>query len=401
MAKGNDWIEFKRLEGWKEPEDHQDSNSYMMNSLALAVWWGFDSVLKDIVESGADINLPGTLCGNALQTAVRHGRFTTVKALTDLGADINYIPEDGEAPLESAIICGWQEIIDYFLQLGADVNQLNNGRTIWGGPLGAAALGNDVPNMMRLIAMGANIHRGIEGVGSTLQRAPPGTVLDTAVFGGCVEATLLLLASGASPYRESIVHLACRLFLPVKGPEDKILKKAEKLVQGFAALGHHIEIHQKWQLPLRQRRQWPVMFRAKRTAAPLSHREMAGSSERLVSRSEVGTVVEDDDRVGPPADVTGTRLAEVNSSGVGSDKMPQTFQSESRGKVERWHPGSGKLQPKEMESFLRWLGAGTPWVMDESGMLRWDPQHVGRPTYGPRDRRWDSFMEEGSLFFGV
>jgi len=46
--------------------------------------------LKEIVESGADIDAPGDLLGNALQNAVFSGHMEAVRNLLDLGADINF-----------------------------------------------------------------------------------------------------------------------------------------------------------------------------------------------------------------------------------------------------------------------------------------------------------------------
>ncbi|OCT48035.1 hypothetical protein CLCR_04304 [Cladophialophora carrionii] len=80
--------------------------NYTVNSLTFAAIWGLDSVLSRIVESGADIDLPGAHNGNALQCAVFLDRPTTAKILLDLGADANSdeVERLRRTPLVTAIL---------------------------------------------------------------------------------------------------------------------------------------------------------------------------------------------------------------------------------------------------------------------------------------------------------
>jgi len=212
-----------------------------MNSLAIAAFFGFNSVLKAIVESGADIDAWGTLCGNALQSAVFSGHMEAVRNLLDLGADINF-PGCGAygTALMAAICLGKQEIMDFLLELNADA-------TIAGGyyhtALHMAALKDDVPTMKRLIQRGADIDLGRdswsdkESQDSLRSSSLP---LGMAVSYGSSRAALFLIASGASlcniPVSEWANKLAYGRFeAPTK---DWALMFAEEL----SHLGHYIEV---------------------------------------------------------------------------------------------------------------------------------------------------------------
>lgn len=206
---------------------------YAMNSLALAARWKLYDVLWDIVQSGADINLPGSSNGNALQTAVYHGDLAAVKILRDLGADINHVGDGTfyHSPLITAVLRGHQDIINVLLCMGADVHDQGG---IHGGALHAAASCDDVSAMRRLVEAGVDVDCA---GGEDWRRTP----LSQAVMGGNIEAALYLLGLGASTGGYSIVGLAnglARAHRPGRVTVDSI----ERVVQGLADLGHHVGV---------------------------------------------------------------------------------------------------------------------------------------------------------------
>ena len=237
-----------------------------MNTLALAVVWGLDSVLSKIVESGADINLAGGPDGTALQCAALRGRTTTARILLDLGADVNYNQSKGTwgTSLMTAILFDRQQMIELLLEVGADVNV---GFGAYYRPLNSAACTNNIPTMKRLIERGANVHYGEDkaGLGQNYFSSHE-TALGMAVRYGRIEAALTLLERGASLGDGSIVDMANRVLKYPLGhlgqpvPTDRV----ELLIQGLAALGHDIEVNEEDQIPnVSGTHQGPVKFKFK------------------------------------------------------------------------------------------------------------------------------------------
>jgi hypothetical protein len=237
---GNDVICFVTYLA-KDGTERMYTMNKAVNSLALAAVWGLDSVLSRIVESGADINLPGGFFGNALQCAAYGGHITTAKILLDLGAEANYVQIDWTygTPLMTAILVGRQQMIDLLLERGVDVNV---GSGSFYRPLSSAAFMNDIPTMKRLIEVGADIDYGEDkdapGQGHLFTEE---TALGMAVSSGKIEAALFLIQRGASFCGRSIIDVANCISARYY-PQTMPVERVESLVQGLAALGHHIEV---------------------------------------------------------------------------------------------------------------------------------------------------------------
>jgi hypothetical protein len=203
-----------------------------MNSLAIASLFGFNSVLEEIVNSGADIDAPGTFMGNALQNAIYNGHIETVKTLINLGADIN-CPDCGGwgSALMTAIRFNRQDIVDMLLELKVDV-------TVGGGAyytaLHSAAYMDDVPTMKRLIQLGANIDFGKDSWKPFNINLP----LGMAVSYGCSRAVLYLIASGASLCNIPVEKWANALASGGGMSKEWALRFAEEL----SILGHYVEV---------------------------------------------------------------------------------------------------------------------------------------------------------------
>jgi hypothetical protein len=227
---GDDFLEFST----NSTRDELKARKRNMNSLAIAAFFGFNGVLKEIVESGADIDAPGTIWGNALQSAVSSGHMEAVRNLLDFGADINFPGCGGYGTaLMAAIGWGNQEIIDLLLELNANV-------TIRGGlyytALHTAVLRHDVPTMKRLIQREADIDFGRDSWKPYSDSLP----LSMAASNGSSRAALLLIASGASLCNIPISKWANRLAIGhSKAPtKEWALMFAEQL----SHLGHYVEV---------------------------------------------------------------------------------------------------------------------------------------------------------------
>jgi ankyrin repeat protein len=59
------------------------------NALQAAAWSGNESIVRLLLDRGADINAQGGRCGNALQAAAYRGYESIAQLLLDRGADIN------------------------------------------------------------------------------------------------------------------------------------------------------------------------------------------------------------------------------------------------------------------------------------------------------------------------
>ena len=214
-----------------------------MNSVTIAICWGFDSVLRAILQSGANADLPGTTRGNALQTAIYGNQPSAVKILIEEGADINYTPcGRWDTALMAAIRSQRQGIIDYLLEQKADVNI---GAGVDHRPLNIAAACNDVPTIECLIALGADIHYG---EGNLTSEETPGLALEDTALGmaiefGSIDAILCLLAKGASLCGNSVVDIAN---WSCKGTHNNRVQlheeKALSLQRGLIGLGYDLEI---------------------------------------------------------------------------------------------------------------------------------------------------------------
>jgi len=83
---------------------------------------GNETIVKYLVDHGADVNLD---CYDryALNYACsRNGNKIIVKYLVELGADVNHVEPNGNTPLSEACIFVHETIIKYLIEKGADMN---------------------------------------------------------------------------------------------------------------------------------------------------------------------------------------------------------------------------------------------------------------------------------------
>jgi ankyrin repeat protein len=158
--------------------------------LYIAARNGHDSIVKFLLEQGADINdggypAPSTwspLCGAAM-----HGHLSTVKLLLDQGANIHAASETNHTAIQAASKAGHPDIVNLLIQRGANASACDEER--WTCLQAASKYGHeDVVKL--LLDNGADVHaRDREGW----------TSISTASKAGQVRIVDLLLQHGADP----------------------------------------------------------------------------------------------------------------------------------------------------------------------------------------------------------
>ncbi len=81
------------------------------------------TIVKDLLDNGADVNAVGQDKKTPLHWAAAHGRKDAVDALLKVkGIDVNAKDQGGKTPLHFAAESGYQQVVQALLDKGADVN---------------------------------------------------------------------------------------------------------------------------------------------------------------------------------------------------------------------------------------------------------------------------------------
>ena len=117
------WIRLRRPEEslWGTPDLSKPSNT-IGPSIYYVSEAGLLQLLKQLIETGADVNARGGFYGNALQAASFMGHQKIVHLLLDKGADVNAQGGQYGSALQVASFKGHQQIVQILLDAGADVN---------------------------------------------------------------------------------------------------------------------------------------------------------------------------------------------------------------------------------------------------------------------------------------
>ncbi|KAM3423938.1 hypothetical protein BST61_g1332 [Cercospora zeina] len=180
------------------------------SGIYYASFLGLDTVVRDLVERGADVDAQAGNHGNALYAASYQGYADVVRSLLEKGADIN------AGALTAAFEEGHAEIVRLLLEKGADINA---------GALAAASKRGHIEIIQLLLEKRANVNaykalhaaaaRGYtEIVRLLLEKgagADTGSVLYAASQRGDVEIVRLLLDKGADVNAEANFEAAYRL----------------------------------------------------------------------------------------------------------------------------------------------------------------------------------------------
>lgn len=136
------------------------------NALLAAIDHGHQTIMKTLLQKGADTGAPSHECRKILRLAASNGRVDRVKALLDNGAEVDGPDSSFETPLQHASRRGHEEVVELILQRGADVNaQRRYGVT----PLLAASSNGFEKIVQSLLKQGADVH-ATDGNGRTALR---------------------------------------------------------------------------------------------------------------------------------------------------------------------------------------------------------------------------------------
>lgn len=131
--------------------------------LNRALWNENESLIKYLIDCGADINIPDEQDRSPLHLQLHISQILKdgkdvrlVKKLIEWGADVNKVL-DGETPLIKAVKMNHMELVQYMVEKGADINKVlvnNEGDTA----LGAAIFSRNLKIVKYLMEHGANVH---------------------------------------------------------------------------------------------------------------------------------------------------------------------------------------------------------------------------------------------------
>ena len=96
--------------------------------LALAAAAGHDSVLRLLLEAGADLDRRGDDGFTALGAAAWHGQRSTVRLLLRAGADVQRLGSSGHTALHLAALAAQVAVVQDLLAAGAPIDLLNGRR---------------------------------------------------------------------------------------------------------------------------------------------------------------------------------------------------------------------------------------------------------------------------------
>lgn len=191
-----------------------------ITALHGAVFAGHEAVIGILLEHNASLAMKGPLAPSVLQVASLFGRVSIVKKLVNMGADVNRISGRYGTALQAAAFAGSKEVVRVLLDTGADVNQ-ESGK--FGTALQAAASQRHEAVVQQLLDAGADVQREggppridarererwtgfwlAKNTRTLFERNPSrwqnglfGTSLQAAAHAGSVEIVRLLLDRGA------------------------------------------------------------------------------------------------------------------------------------------------------------------------------------------------------------
>jgi hypothetical protein len=138
--------------------------------LHYASYFGFRTVVKLIIDNGADVNTQAGMFGTALQAASYIGDRDVVKQLLEAGADVNAHAGMFGTVLQAASIVGRRDVVKQLLEAGADVNTQAG---MFGTALQAASYRGDRDVVKQLLEAGADVNtrQKVGKYGSALEAA--------------------------------------------------------------------------------------------------------------------------------------------------------------------------------------------------------------------------------------
>ncbi len=145
-----------------------------------------ETVIRLLLDAGANVNAQGGLYGNALQAASAEGHETVIRLLLDAGANVNAQDENHGNALQEASAEGHETVVRLLLEKGAKVNAQGG---LYGNALQAASNRGHETVVRLLLDAGANVNA---------QGGLYGNALQAASNRGHETAIRLLLDAGAN-----------------------------------------------------------------------------------------------------------------------------------------------------------------------------------------------------------
>ena len=104
-------------------QEHHDSPKFYheLSELQRATCWGFEDVVMELIEDGADVTDIDARGETALHKAARLNKFESAKVLLENGADVNTKDSLGMTPLHWASLTGNEPMTELLLENYGDV----------------------------------------------------------------------------------------------------------------------------------------------------------------------------------------------------------------------------------------------------------------------------------------
>ncbi|RDW67885.1 hypothetical protein BP6252_09281 [Coleophoma cylindrospora] len=129
----------------------------------LAAYFGIRTVIKPLLEQGADINATDTFGSTPLQWASQTRHVEVVQQLLQHGADVKAATSDRQTPLHLASQTGYVEVVQQLLEYSADIKVVD--RDGWT-PLHWASQRGHIEAVQQLLKYSADI-KAVDRNGST------------------------------------------------------------------------------------------------------------------------------------------------------------------------------------------------------------------------------------------
>ncbi|THX52302.1 hypothetical protein D6D11_04783 [Aureobasidium pullulans] len=98
------------------------SREYVATAIVAASNHGYETIVRMLLDRGADVKILGGRYNTALQAASESGHETIVRLLLDHGADVDNLLDSPSAPLHAALRWGYVEVVSLLLEYGADMD---------------------------------------------------------------------------------------------------------------------------------------------------------------------------------------------------------------------------------------------------------------------------------------